>query len=98
MMNYYALMTIISCLSGVAGALSHSTTALVFGCLNGVIFIYAFLALYSLHDMFQTDYQEAVEAHNKFKASKKMLKEEIRNPSDLLKSAKTPLVHGSVNV
>lgn len=97
MMNYYAIMTVLSTLCGIAGFITHSVAAGVFGCFNGMIFIYNFIVLNSLYDMYEIEYEKAVNVHNDAKASQQVFKKQILNASDLIGNAKVPLVYGKIN-
>lgn len=93
-MNFYAVMMITSTIVGLVGFLSHSVTAGIFGCFNGLIFVYSYLVLYSLSDMYGSEYQKAVIAHKESKASKQIYKNQILNAENLV--CKIPLVSGKI--
>jgi hypothetical protein len=92
MMKFYALMMVISTLVGLIGFLNHSITAGIFGCFNGLIFVYSYMVLYSLFDMYGSEYEQTIIAHEEAKSSKQIYKDQILNANELLNNSKVPLV------
>ena len=81
---------------GLVGFLSNSVTAGIFGCFNGLIFVYSYMVLYSLFDMYETDYEEAVAAYQKARISKHIYKNRLLTVDDLVSKSKTPLVSSKI--
>lgn len=57
-----------------------------------MLFVYNYMVLYSLHEMYGSEFENACNVHNEAKASEQIYTEQVLTADDLMDTAKVSLV------